>query len=379
METVAVCRRLSSACRHARARTSPASRVFSNQRSVSFDYSGSRLPAWMPTDVNFHQGAREASPPSLSARLPPPLVKVNLASVAVTGRPPPSPLPHLPHRLLIASLPLWSCLQLQCVRNLCNIWIDNLVPPRSPFVSRFYSEKAFTHWKFIQGKYFLPSDFICKVPLKKKNPYLFCQDSLTFALCFIRDDMPPPPPPSRPDPLRGDPPLPAVAAGAEGQLCRGAVPHLCLSGPGIPCGALLQRALHPGHHHLQPLLHSLRRCVCFLNRSNALTSRRFAVWEAVPVAGFVGFPPKSVCWNAFACVSLSLGTAKVVPEEITPLVPAVAGEKVADDQTCFILETLLKYMVIQVRVNNGRRKSDCGLQQACVIHIVKEPAVCFSK
>lgn len=53
------------------------------------------------------------------------------------------------------------------------------------------------------------------------------------------------------------------------------------------------------------------------------------------------------------CVS---GAAKVVPEEITPLVPAVAGEKVADDQTCFILETLLKYMVIQVSVNNGSRK-----------------------
>lgn len=38
----------------------------------------------------------------------------------------------------------------------------------------------------------------------------------------------------------------------------------------------------------------------------------------------------------------------MVPEEITPLVPAVMGEKVADDQTCYILETLLKYMVIQV-------------------------------
>lgn len=39
----------------------------------------------------------------------------------------------------------------------------------------------------------------------------------------------------------------------------------------------------------------------------------------------------------------------MVPEEITPLVPAVAGDKAADDQTCYILETLLKYMVIQVR------------------------------
>uniref|UniRef100_A0A8C7XD37 Ral GTPase activating protein catalytic subunit alpha 2 n=1 Tax=Oryzias sinensis TaxID=183150 RepID=A0A8C7XD37_9TELE len=34
-------------------------------------------------------------------------------------------------------------------------------------------------------------------------------------------------------------------------------------------------------------------------------------------------------------------------EEITPLVPAVAGEKASDDPTCYILETLLKYMVIQ--------------------------------
>uniref|UniRef100_A0A3Q2T0A7 Ral GTPase activating protein catalytic subunit alpha 2 n=1 Tax=Fundulus heteroclitus TaxID=8078 RepID=A0A3Q2T0A7_FUNHE len=39
--------------------------------------------------------------------------------------------------------------------------------------------------------------------------------------------------------------------------------------------------------------------------------------------------------------------AKVVPEEITPLVPAVSGEKVAEDLTCYFLETLLKYMVIQ--------------------------------
>lgn len=41
----------------------------------------------------------------------------------------------------------------------------------------------------------------------------------------------------------------------------------------------------------------------------------------------------------------------MVPEEITPLVPAVVGEKIADDQTCYILDTLLKYMVIQVITN----------------------------
>ncbi|XP_057714627.1 ral GTPase-activating protein subunit alpha-2 isoform X3 [Corythoichthys intestinalis] len=48
--------------------------------------------------------------------------------------------------------------------------------------------------------------------------------------------------------------------------------------------------------------------------------------------------------------------AKVVPEEITPLVPAVIGEKVADDQTCYILETLLKFMVTQASSLEWRNK-----------------------
>uniref|UniRef100_A0A4W6DVZ5 Ral GTPase activating protein catalytic subunit alpha 2 n=1 Tax=Lates calcarifer TaxID=8187 RepID=A0A4W6DVZ5_LATCA len=50
--------------------------------------------------------------------------------------------------------------------------------------------------------------------------------------------------------------------------------------------------------------------------------------------------------------------AKVVPEEITPLVPAVVGEKVADDQTCYILETLLKYMVIQASSLEWKNKEN---------------------
>lgn len=41
--------------------------------------------------------------------------------------------------------------------------------------------------------------------------------------------------------------------------------------------------------------------------------------------------------------------AKIVPEEITPLVPAVPGEKVADDHTCSVLQIVLKVMVLQVR------------------------------
>lgn len=56
--------------------------------------------------------------------------------------------------------------------------------------------------------------------------------------------------------------------------------------------------------------------------------------------------------------------AKIFPEEITPLLPAVSGEKIAEDQTCYFLQLLLKYMVIQVRrmyVFNYSYWEDCVL------------------
>ncbi|XP_020844956.1 ral GTPase-activating protein subunit alpha-2 [Phascolarctos cinereus] len=37
---------------------------------------------------------------------------------------------------------------------------------------------------------------------------------------------------------------------------------------------------------------------------------------------------------------------KIHPEEITPLLPAVSSEKIGEDQTCFFLQVLLRYMVI---------------------------------
>ncbi|XP_054551943.1 ral GTPase-activating protein subunit alpha-2 isoform X2 [Talpa occidentalis] len=45
--------------------------------------------------------------------------------------------------------------------------------------------------------------------------------------------------------------------------------------------------------------------------------------------------------------SPSVADAKIYPEEISPLLPTVSGEKIPEDQTCFFLQILLKYMVIQ--------------------------------
>uniref|UniRef100_A0A8D2PLN4 Ral GTPase activating protein catalytic subunit alpha 2 n=1 Tax=Zosterops lateralis melanops TaxID=1220523 RepID=A0A8D2PLN4_ZOSLA len=52
------------------------------------------------------------------------------------------------------------------------------------------------------------------------------------------------------------------------------------------------------------------------------------------------------------------GTILIFPEEITPLLPAVSGEKVAEDQTCYFLQLLLKYMVIQAASLEWKNKEN---------------------
>ncbi|XP_069351969.1 ral GTPase-activating protein subunit alpha-2 [Eulemur rufifrons] len=56
--------------------------------------------------------------------------------------------------------------------------------------------------------------------------------------------------------------------------------------------------------------------------------------------------------------SPSVADAKVYPEEITPLLPAISGEKIAEDQTCFFLQVLLKYMVIQAASLEWKNKEN---------------------
>ncbi|NWX88950.1 RGPA2 protein, partial [Nothoprocta pentlandii] len=76
-----------------------------------------------------------------------------------------------------------------------------------------------------------------------------------------------------------------------------------------------------------------------------------------------GFPPimssRGPCTldNIISPPSNSLD-AKIYPEEITPLLPAVSGEKIAEDQTCFFLQLLLKYMVIQAASLEWKNKEN---------------------
>ncbi|XP_019568094.2 ral GTPase-activating protein subunit alpha-2 isoform X1 [Rhinolophus sinicus] len=56
--------------------------------------------------------------------------------------------------------------------------------------------------------------------------------------------------------------------------------------------------------------------------------------------------------------SPSAADAKIYPEEITPLLPAISGEKIPEDQTCFFLQILLKYMVIQAASLEWKNKDN---------------------
>ncbi|XP_045151112.1 ral GTPase-activating protein subunit alpha-2 [Echinops telfairi] len=56
--------------------------------------------------------------------------------------------------------------------------------------------------------------------------------------------------------------------------------------------------------------------------------------------------------------SPNVAEAKIYPEEITPLLPAVSGEKITEDQTCFFLQILLKYMVIQAASLEWKNKEN---------------------
>uniref|UniRef100_A0A8C3JXD5 Ral GTPase activating protein catalytic subunit alpha 2 n=1 Tax=Calidris pygmaea TaxID=425635 RepID=A0A8C3JXD5_9CHAR len=70
-----------------------------------------------------------------------------------------------------------------------------------------------------------------------------------------------------------------------------------------------------------------------------------------------GFPP--IMSSRGPCTLDNLISPPYTPdEEITPLLPAVSGEKIAEDQTCYFLQLLLKYMVIQAASLEWKNKEN---------------------
>uniref|UniRef100_A0A3Q1CAU6 Rap-GAP domain-containing protein n=1 Tax=Amphiprion ocellaris TaxID=80972 RepID=A0A3Q1CAU6_AMPOC len=125
-------------------------------------------------------------------------------------------------------------------------------------------------------------------------------------------------------------------------------------------GSILKKLLHTGNS-FKIRCEGIRLFLLWLQalRDNC-AEEQFLIFACL-VPGFPAVPSSrgpctldTIIYNPFS----NPPDAKVVPEEITPLVPAVVGEKTADDPTCYILETLLKYMVIQASSLEWKNKEN---------------------
>ncbi|XP_037341987.2 ral GTPase-activating protein subunit alpha-2 isoform X1 [Pungitius pungitius] len=126
-------------------------------------------------------------------------------------------------------------------------------------------------------------------------------------------------------------------------------------------GSILKKLLHTGNS-FKIRCEGIRLFLLWLQalRENC-AEEQFLIFACL-VPGFPAVPSSrgpctldTIIYNPF---SNPADAAKVVPEEITPLVSAVVGEKITDDPTCYILETLLKYMVIQASSLEWRNKEN---------------------
>uniref|UniRef100_A0A3B5QF74 Ral GTPase activating protein catalytic subunit alpha 2 n=1 Tax=Xiphophorus maculatus TaxID=8083 RepID=A0A3B5QF74_XIPMA len=125
-------------------------------------------------------------------------------------------------------------------------------------------------------------------------------------------------------------------------------------------GSILKKLLHTGNS-FKIRCEGIRLFLLWLQalRDNC-AEEQFLIFACL-VPGFPAVPSsRGPCTLDSIINNPSSNTleAKVVPEEITPLVPAVSGEKVADDLTCYFLETLLKYMVIQASSLEWKNKEN---------------------
>ncbi|KAI1895830.1 hypothetical protein AGOR_G00110800 [Albula goreensis] len=125
-------------------------------------------------------------------------------------------------------------------------------------------------------------------------------------------------------------------------------------------GSILKKLLHTGNS-FKIRCEGIRLFLLWLQALQHSCAEEQCLIFACLVPGFPAVPSSrgpctldSIIYNPFS----NPPDAKVVPEEITPLVPAVPGEKVADDQTCYILQTLLKFMVVQASSLEWKNKEN---------------------
>uniref|UniRef100_A0A8C7U610 Ral GTPase activating protein catalytic subunit alpha 2 n=1 Tax=Oncorhynchus mykiss TaxID=8022 RepID=A0A8C7U610_ONCMY len=130
-------------------------------------------------------------------------------------------------------------------------------------------------------------------------------------------------------------------------------------------GSILKKLLHTGNS-FKIRCEGIRLFLLWLQAlQNNCAEEQFLIFACL-VPGFPAVPSTrgpctldTIIYNPFSNPpDGETPQPKVVPEEITPLVPAVPGEKLADDQTCYILQTLLKFMVVQASSLEWKNKDN---------------------
>ncbi|XP_063247342.1 ral GTPase-activating protein subunit alpha-2 isoform X2 [Prinia subflava] len=123
-------------------------------------------------------------------------------------------------------------------------------------------------------------------------------------------------------------------------------------------GSVLKKLLHTGNS-LKLRCEGIRLFLLWLQALQTNCGEEQILMFACLVPGFPPLPsPHGPCTLESLVSPPAAPDAKIFPEEITPLLPAVSGEKVAEDQTCYFLQLLLKYMVIQAASLEWKNKEN---------------------
>ncbi|NXO93305.1 RGPA2 protein, partial [Certhia brachydactyla] len=123
-------------------------------------------------------------------------------------------------------------------------------------------------------------------------------------------------------------------------------------------GSILKKLLHTGNS-LKLRCEGIRLFLLWLQALQTNCGEEQVLMFACLVPGFPPLPSsRGPCTLESLVSPPAVPDAKIFPEEITPLLPAVSGEKIAEDQTCYFLQLLLKYMVIQAASLEWKNKEN---------------------
>ncbi|XP_063299789.1 ral GTPase-activating protein subunit alpha-2 isoform X1 [Pelobates fuscus] len=113
-------------------------------------------------------------------------------------------------------------------------------------------------------------------------------------------------------------------------------------------GSVLKKLLHTGNT-IKIRCEGIRLFLLWLQALQTNCGEEQALMFACLVPGFPAVISSRGPYTIDTLINptYNLPDGKIYPEEITPLLPAVSGEKLPDDQSCFFLQMLLRYMVQQ--------------------------------